>query len=152
MNPPFPSQDPHSTLLWPLGGKPIWSTSMDCLVLWPPGGFDWVRDQQELRGNSTAATGHLLSVLPPRGFSMGWMYHLTEGHSFYEMSLSMWLSPHSSPPRFQKSLPLSSFVITEGGNSTKWLLAPGRSLYHFLWFLCTSQTLINSPLSKLPST
>lgn len=66
------------------------------------------------------------SALPPCGFTLRWMYHLTNAHSFHETSLSTYLSPHSTPYTFQNFLPLSSFVTTGGGGSTKLLLALGR--------------------------
>lgn len=89
-------------------------------------------------GTRRLRLGYLLSMLPPCGSTMGWMYRLTKDHSFHETSLSL-LSPKSSAYGFQKLLPLSSSVTTGGGDSTKLPLAPGHL---YLWLLCIAHNLV----------
>lgn len=117
---PFPS-----TSLRTLGGRPVWNTSIDFQVLGPPVGFGRQRASthtQELRGNKRAETGIYSPCFLPVGSL--WAGCITcPKVTASRKCPSPRLYPHSSPSRFRKLLPLSSFVIIDGGNSTKLLSA-----------------------------
>lgn len=81
--------------------------------------------------------GYLLPVLPPCGFTTGWVYHLTKGHGFHRTQLHGALVTQL-PLQIPKTASTSLFCYYSAGGS-KLLLAPGH---------CTS----SCGFSALPTT